>query len=270
MMRRSKGQSFMSGAFVFPGGKLDGGDLDPAISSCVHGLAPPDAKHGLQEPGIPDDFGLGLYMAAVRETFEEAGVLLAYAPGGALVDLQDPITSQKFLRYRQELHDKSLDMPALSRREGLRYALDLLYPYAHWITPDIESRRFDTRFFIALLPPSQTPVHDMQELSESRWLTPGMALSEQRAGRFLLMPPTLKIIEEMAGFASLPDLIASIPGREIRPILPQVSVTPAAITVKLPHDPEYTLEAHRHPARPGETSRIILENGLWRTARLEA
>lgn len=202
LMRRHRKQAFMGGAHVFPGGGLDEADADPELAAYIDGVTAAAARRLLQEPDLPDAGGLAFFIAAIRETFEEAGVLLARDTSGRPVDLTDPDKVARFASYRLDLHGHRLSLTELARREELRYAPDLLIPYSRWITPGIEPRRFDTRFFLARLPEGQAPVHDRIELSESRWMTPDFALHEHAAGRIVLMPPTLKTIEELCAVST--------------------------------------------------------------------
>ena len=265
LMRRHRNQAFMGGAYVFPGGRLDEADADPELAACIGGLSATDAKRLLQETDLPEATALGLFVAAIRETFEEAGVLLARDVRGSVVDLSAPETAARFAAYRLELHEGRLTLSELARREGLLFAPDLLVPYSHWITPEIETRRFDTRFFLARLPEGQVPVHDRMELTESRWLTPAFALAEHAAGRIVLMPPTLKTIEELLSFSNTGQLFDAARSQRIRTILPEAFRTADGFGIRLPHDSEYTLAAYRQPPRPGETTRIVMEDGTWKT-----
>ena len=265
LMRRRRDQAFMGGAFVFPGGRLDEADKDPALGACTGGLSAADARRLLQEPDLPEATALGLFLAAIRETFEEAGVLLARDASGRLVDLTDPKRATRFAAYRLELHEERLTLAGLAGREGLSYAPDLLIPYSHWITPTIEPRRFDTRFFLARLPEGQAALHDRMELTESRWMTPALALAEHAAGRIVLMPPTLKTIEELQAFSRTGDLFAAARSRRIRTILPEAFRTADSFGVRLPNDAQYSLDAFRQPPCPGETSRVVMQDGVWKT-----
>lgn len=266
LMRRHRNQTFMGGAYVFPGGRLDEGDGHPDLRAHLHGFAPEALAGRLQEPALPSETALGLHLTAIREMFEEAGVLLAVDASGAAVDFHDPETARRFAAYREVLHRGEMTLRDLAVREGLRFALDLLLPYAHWMTPEIESKRFDTRFFIARLPEGQRPVHDEAELTASVWMTPSQALDEHQAGRIVLMPPTLKTVEELAAYRTTAALFDAVQGRAIPPILPQPFTPEGEFGVKLPFDPEYTIEAFKLPPRPGETSRIVTCKGIWRTA----
>jgi 8-oxo-dGTP pyrophosphatase MutT (NUDIX family) len=265
LMRRGRDQVFMGGAHVFPGGRLDAADADPELAACIGGLCAADAKRLLQETDLPEATALGLFVAAIRETFEEAGVLLARDVRGGLVDLSAPETADRFAAYRLELHENRMTLADLARREGLLYAPDLLTLYSHWITPEIETRRFDTRFFLARLPEGQVPVHDRMELTESRWLTPAFALTEHAAGRIVLMPPTLKTIEELLTFSSAGQLFAAARSQRIPTILPDAFWTADSFGIRLPHDSEYTLAACKQLLHPGGSTRIVMENGIWKT-----
>ncbi len=257
----------MGGAFVFPGGRLDEGDCDPDLVSYAHGFTGAEARQRLQAPELDEDKALGLFFAALRETFEECGILLAYQTSGKLIDLAEGETAGRFAGYRLQIHDHSLSLKDLAEREHLSFALDLLTPYAHWVTPDIESKRFSTRFFLARQPPEQLPFHDTIEMTKSQWLSPSEAIDRQRAGKILLMPPTLKTLEELNAFRSQEELFKAARSRPIRTILPETFTTDNGFGVRLPHDPEYTIEAYKQPPRPEETSRIVMRDGLWRTER---
>lgn len=264
LMRRGRNQAFMGGAYVFPGGSLDQADTDPELAVCIGGLDAADARRLLQETDLPDVAALGLFVAAIRETFEEAGVLLARDLDGNTVDLSAPETAARFAGYRPELHESRMSLAELARREGLLYAPDLLTPYSHWITPQIESRRFDTRFFLARLPEGQAPAHDRMELTDSRWLSPAFALAEHAAGRIVLMPPTLKTVEEMLAFPDIGQLFAAARSQPIPTILPDAFWTAGSFGIRLPHDSEYTLAAAQ-PYHPGGSTRIVMEDGIWKT-----
>jgi 8-oxo-dGTP pyrophosphatase MutT (NUDIX family) len=265
LMRRHWDQAFMGGAYVFPGGRLDDTDADPELAACIGGFSAADAKRLLQEMDLPEATALGLFVAAIRETFEEAGVLLARDAYGSLVDLSDPETAARFSCYRLELHEGRLTLAELVRRERLIFAPDHLIPYSHWITPEIESRRFNTRFFLARLPEGQVPDHDRMELTESSWMTPAFALAEHEAGRIVLMPPTIKTIEELLSFPNTAQLFAAARLQRIWTILPEAFRTADGFGIRLPHDSEYTLAACKQRPHPGGSTRIVMEGGIWKT-----
>lgn len=269
IMRRNKKQEFMGGAFVFPGGQLDEADCDPHLAGCAKGLSAEEAKLGLNEPDLPNHKVIGLFFTAVRETFEEAGMLLAAHQSGAEVDFSDSEIHKRFQASRRDLHGGRISLEELAERENIQFTLDLIRPYAHWITPDVQPKRFDTRFLLARLPKGQIPVHDSIEMIESLWITPRDALSESEAGKILLMPPTLKIMEELCEFSSVDELFSAAASREIQPILPQPFSEGDTFGLKLPHDSEYSIEEFKQPHRPQETSRIVMIDGRWKTVRSE-
>lgn len=269
IMRRNKKQDFMGGAFVFPGGQLDDADCDPHLAGCAQGLSVEEAKLGLNEPDLPNHKAIGLFFAAVRETFEEAGMLLAAHQSGAEVDFSDSEIHERFQASRRELHGGKISLKELAERENIQFTLGLIRPYAHWITPDGQPKRFDTRFLLARLPKGQIPVHDSIEMIESLWITTKDALSESEAGKILLMPPTLKIMEELSEFSSVDELFEVAASREIHSILPQPFSEGDTFGLKLPHDSEYSIEEFKQPHRPYETSRIVMIDGRWKTVKSE-
>jgi 8-oxo-dGTP pyrophosphatase MutT (NUDIX family) len=267
LMRRHRAQEFMGDATVFPGGRLDDEDCDPILASYVRGLTPEEARLKLKEPDLSNDRALGLFLAAVRETFEEAGILLATTIGGEWINFEDDGTETRFSEYRLRLHKQELSLRELADQENIRYSLDMLTPYSHWITPRIEGKRFDTRFFLARLPDKQMPIHDSIEMTESIWLTPRDALARCDAGQILLMPPTLKTIEELSGYSSADQLFTTTATRTIYPILPQFFQTADSFGVRLPHDAEYSIGEYKQPIRMDESSRIVMIDGRWKTMR---
>jgi 8-oxo-dGTP pyrophosphatase MutT (NUDIX family) len=269
LMRRHRDQDFMGGAFVFPGGRLDDGDCDPDLVRFSSGFTGAEAKRRLQAPDLPEDRALGLYFSALRETFEEAGVLLAYDSSGNLIDFTQGETAGRFAEYRLQLHQHRLSLRELAEKERVEFALDLLVPYAHWITPEIESKRFSTRFFLARQPAGQLPFHDTVEMTKAQWFAPDEALARQREGQVLLMPPTLITMEELNAYDDADALLSAARSRRIRTILPEAFVTDDGFGIRLPHDPEYGIDAYKQSPRPGETSRVIMKNGKWRTEGAE-
>ncbi|MDY6850937.1 MAG: hypothetical protein SV487_02515 [Thermodesulfobacteriota bacterium] len=269
LMRRHRDQTFMGNAFVFPGGRLDKADLEPGLADYAQGLSAGEARLKLNEPDLSAEKALGLFFAAVRETFEESGVLLAAPAVNGQAEFQYVETDGRFDSCRKKLHEREMSLKELAEKENLLYTLDLLTPYAHWITPEIESKRFNTRFLLARMPRRQVPIHDSIEMTESLWITPQEALTRHEAGGILLMPPTLKTVEELSEFSSSARLVAAAEARKPYPILPQVAPKGDGFVIKLPHDPEYTIEGYKQPPRPEEKSRVGMIDGRWRTLRFE-
>jgi len=264
LMRRHKKQDFMAGAFVFPGGRLDEEDCDVELAQCACEFPPETAKEKLNEPDISDERALGLFFAAVRETFEEAGVLLAYSPDGKLISFTGDKTEERFAEYREKVHEKKISLKELAGKENICYALDLLTPYSRWVTPEPRPKRFDTRFLIARIPEGQSPVHCNIEMTQSLWITPSEAIKQQEAGKILLMPPTMKTIHELNEFNKADELFGKVSPRDIFTILPQPFEVDGGFGVKLPHDPEYTIDGYKQPEQPEKPSRVVFQNGEWR------
>jgi 8-oxo-dGTP pyrophosphatase MutT (NUDIX family) len=258
LMRRHRAQSFMGGAYVFPGGRLDDSDCEPGLAGRSAGLDGAGARRLLREPELSEDRALGLFFCVVRELFEEAGVLLARGVNGKM---------ERLSSYRSRIHGGELTLLEMADIEGLDFALELLVPWAHWITPEIEKKRFNTRFFLAVMPEGQEAAHDEIELTDSLWLTPAEALARHEAGGILLMPPTLKTLEELSGYESASELFEAAAARRIYPVLPQGFKTDDGFGVMLPHDTEYSIEGYKQPERPGETSRIVMSKGCWKAVK---
>lgn len=269
LMRRHARQSFMASAFVYPGGQLDAADCHAGLADFAGGMTAETAKHKLNEPDLSDEKACGLFFAAVRETFEESGVLLARRASGREVDFTDHRVRLRFAEYRTMIHRQEMTLLDLAEKENLVFRLNALKPYARWVTPELEPKRFDTRFFLASMPAGQKPVHDADEMTETLWIAPDKALSRQEAGDILLMPPTLKTLEEMACRSSLRDLLSNASSKNIQPIMPQISAEGDSIVVKFPHDPEYANAALKLPQRPQEMSRVIIQDGRFRALRYE-
>lgn len=192
MARRNVKSGFVGGAYVFPGGRVDASDaIDPA--RCV-GLDEATANSRL---GTAQG-GLAHYVAAVRECFEEAGILLAYDSTGSLLDFGHQDTEDRFKSLRDQLNAGTLSLAELIEREDLRLATDRIAYWSHWITPPGESRRFDTRFFIAHAPERQTAGHDDWELTSSAWVSPTEAIERAHRREWLVIFPTLMNLRALA------------------------------------------------------------------------
>ena len=260
LARRHDSQSFMAGVYVFPGGQLERSDVDIADTILISASVDFQPHALLQDIALTREMALGFYICAIRETFEETGVLFARNASDDSIDFGNAIIQARFAAYRQPLNEGKVTLAEIIRKEDLVVMPELLTPYSHWITPEIVPTRFSTRFFIAEMPHhGQNAVTDKDELTSSLWVTPGDALQMYNAGKIAMMPPTLKTLEEMAEFISLDDLFAAARNRKIYPIMPQ----PMKGGLKLPHDPEYSIERYKQPARTGETSRFLMTGRIW-------
>lgn len=261
LARRHRNQSFMAEAYVFPGGQVATADADRQWNDYVATSASFNPQKSLQDNDLTREVAQSFFVCAIRETFEEAGVLIAQTTGGKSVRFGSDPNSVRFDGYRRELNAGKTTLLDIARKENLLLTLDALIPYAHWITPEISPKRFRTLFFLAKLPESQVATTDCEELTEGLWAAPGEILQKYRANKVMLMPPTLKTLEELTAFSSLDALFTAARSRVIYPILPE----PSGNILKLPHDPEYNIEKYKQPARPDEPSRITFINGIWQT-----
>jgi 8-oxo-dGTP pyrophosphatase MutT (NUDIX family) len=239
LLRRHRKASFMSSTFVFPGGAADPGEDD-------------------------------LRVTAARELFEEAGVLLAQ-PAVA-------ITPATLATWRDALHANETTLPALLAGAGLAIDTDALRYFAHWITPSVEPKRFSAQFFVAELPPGQTPSFDNRETVDEIWVTPAEALA--RAGELRLPPPQVHSFAAMrAAGDDLASLRRSADDRAAapHPIMPRMCPLPAGFALLLPWDPDYATAGtgdtapmpSDHPLARGP-SRFILEDATWKNVHAPA
>jgi len=218
MLRRTQQAKFAGGAYVFPGGALDAADQVPDWANRCVGIDDAEASKLLKlEHG-----GLAYWVAAVRECFEEAGLLLAYDPRGDLIALDQPDVARDFAALREQLIAGTLSFADMCVARDLRLALDRLAYFSHWITAQGNPRRFDTRFFVAVAPPRQIPSHDKTETVAEVWIRPAEALERHRRGDLRLMFPTIKTLEAMARFADTAAVMDHARSPRITlPILPR-------------------------------------------------
>jgi len=204
MLRRHPSTAFGS-VHVFPGGVVDPGDDDPALDEHSPGLDDADASERL---GIPQG-GRAFWVAAVREAFEEAGVLLACTPSGSYVRFDhDSDTEDRFDAHRRALNAGERSFIDVLRAEHLTLALSDVRYFSHWITPEGEPKRFDTRFFLARAPAGQAYAHDDGEIIGSEWVRPADALRRHRAGDFAMIGPTTVSLQDIGRFATSDELLA--------------------------------------------------------------
>jgi 8-oxo-dGTP pyrophosphatase MutT (NUDIX family) len=188
MLQRTHGAAFARGQYVFPGGKVDADDHGEVFEPICDGLddAAASARLGVEHGG------LAWFVAAIRECFEEAGVLLARPIGGDdVIRFDRDGVAARFNELRHLVHDGSLPLAELCERERLTLMVDRMHVVDHWITPVGERRRFDTRFFVARAPDAQEPLHDDGETIASRWVRPDDALRLWQGGELQMFPPTV-------------------------------------------------------------------------------
>lgn len=233
MLRRTAAMRFAPGAYVFPGGSVDPADSSPDI-----GWFGPDPAEFGARLGTSAELARALVCAAVRETFEESGVLLAGAPaGGPLADPSGP----SWEAGRAALTEGILTLAELLASHGLVLRADLLLPWARWITPAGESRRFDARFFAAALPDGQRATGHAAESDHVAWLRPADAIAAARAGEMSLLPPTAATLNDFATAAGggVAGILAE--RRTIEPVQPRLVLADGEVWLEVPDGIGYPL-----------------------------
>lgn len=244
MVQRHRKLQFMGGATVFPGGKLDASDGDAALLAQTD-LSVDDAARQLDEPASPE--ALALFVAAIRETFEESGVLLGAA-------------------------DRALDLDALRAAssapntfgpmvlaEGIRLQASRMVPLSRWVTPIVEKRRFDARFFLAVVEPDTRAAHDHAESIAGAWLTAADAIDRHGRASIDLPPPTLRTLELLLPYTRADDAIAAARASKPRVVSPVFCVPDGDWVLALPGDP---LHPDPGPVIGGPT-RFTAKDARW-------
>jgi 8-oxo-dGTP pyrophosphatase MutT (NUDIX family) len=224
MVVRNHQIDFASGALVFPGGKVDKEDGDPAWTE----LAP-------QIPTAPDR---AFFIAAGRETFEEAGLVLARRRGSD--NILDADAAERLVEtYRAPLLKGELSFADIVRREELALAGDLMVPFAHWITPEMVPKRFDTHFFLVAAPMAQAGAHDGGESTEGIWITPRQALADAGAGTRTLVFATRMNLEKLSRYATVTEAVAVTRSQPIVTVMPKATNTPEGRLLHIPAEAGY-------------------------------
>jgi 8-oxo-dGTP pyrophosphatase MutT (NUDIX family) len=231
LLRRKASMAFAPGGVVFPGGSVDARDADSEVA-----WAGPDIADWGVVLDAPPELARALVCAAVRETFEESGVLLA---GPSAASVVTDTSGADWESDRAALLDRSLSLAELLRRRGLVLRSDLLKPWSRWITPVLEQRRFDARFFAAALPSRQQTRDVGGEAAAVAWLGPADAIAAARRQEILLWPPTAVTLAELGGCASVPEVLAA--PRVLTPVLPGVLLADGAAWLTLPPSLDYPL-----------------------------
>ena len=235
MLRRTAAMKFAPGAYVFPGGSVDPADYDGEAGW----QGPSPAEFGARL-GASAEVARALVCAAVRETFEESGVLLAGAPGGG--PLAAP-SGPSWEADRMAVAAGTLTLAGLLSRRGLVLRADLLVPWARWITPEGEPRRFDARFFAAALPDGQEAVGHEAEADHVAWLRPADAIDSAKAGELSLLPPTATTLGDFASAVAAGAGLAGILGtrRVIEPVQPRLVLEDGTAWLVIPDEVGYPL-----------------------------
>ncbi len=212
LLQRNARSAFLPGAHVFPGGAVEEADFAPAMAGLCRGMGFDLARRIIGDTSPPER-SLGFFVAAIREAFEESGILLA-----GNVTRQHCLDEKPIALWSEGRAEVNADpslFAARLRDRGLELATDRLLYFAHWITPDALPIRFDARFFVAAVPSGQDASPDGEETVSARWISPREALVEHRQGRIMLAPPTFHSLGELAVFRSAEEVISATRGRRV-------------------------------------------------------
>ncbi len=243
MVRRHIMSDFVPDVYVFPGGSVKPSDRD---AETTPGLCIPSEEAERTETAL----GTGLRVAAIRELFEEAGVLIAEQDGQMLrVSAQE---TEKIAGYRARLQKNETTLAELAWQERLALATQRLTLFAHWITPEPMPKRFDTFFFLAEAPMEQQASHDQLETSAGTWIQPGEALARSEQGDFPLVFATIHQLRDLAKFTSAAQAVEQLRGKVIPTITPRATMRSGQIEIFLPGEPGYDeLGAGQEPSHEG-------------------
>lgn len=238
MLRRNLNSDFVGGAYVFPGGAVDTDDSHQDLEAICEGLTDIEAATRLElDPPVG---GLAYWVAAIRESFEEAGVLLAYTASGEIIDLHDSATAERFVLHRKSVDTAERSLFDVCVEENLRLAVDGIQYFSHWITPVGPPRRYDTRFFVARAPERQSPLHDDRETIANIWVRPSDALERHRRDELELIFPTIRNLEAIADYKTADELLeAAARERSIAAIQPRIVMDDSGVHILVPGDPGY-------------------------------
>jgi len=238
LMRRASTMAFAAGMHVFPGGRIDPEDRDIDVAW---------ATHALDHARMTADEGQarGLVVGAVREVFEETGVLLAVDSDG-----RTPVEDDAWEDDRRRVAESSRALADVHARRRLRFDPGLLPLWTHWVTPEIESKRYDVRFFVAAVPPGQRVRDVSGEADAVLWTSPAAALADYARGDLAMLPPTVATLADLAGMPHAAAVVAAAEGRDVRPLMPRprlnddgsiawevIDVRDGSVVVSLPSEP---------------------------------
>lgn len=233
LMRRNRNAGFVPGAYVFPGGRVDGTDATPDALARLDGLSAEQAERRLDLVAA-DPPAIAYYLAALREAFEETGILIGRGPGGGspACAAADPEVD----RVRDDVMEDRLGFGEALDLLGCRIDGRSVEYLAHWITPVAEPRRYDTRFFAARVADDAEPIVDPREMTDALWATPGAALERYHGGSLPMVFPTIKTLEQLSGFQDVDTALERIGSAPVRTILPSLVITPTGVGLELDED----------------------------------
>ncbi|KDN77848.1 NUDIX hydrolase [Streptomyces olindensis] len=232
MLRRRASMAFAGGAYAYPGGGVDPRDDDHHVR-----WAGPTRAWWADRLGVDETAAQAIVCAAVRETYEEAGVLLAGPAPDAVVG---DTTGADWEADRAALVARDLSFAEFLDRRGLVLRSDLLGAWTRWITPEFEARRYDTFFFVAALPEGQRTRNASTEADRTVWIAPGEAAAGYDRGELLMMPPTIATLRQLTAYETAARALAAAPGRDLTPVLATARLVDGEIVLSWPGHDEFT------------------------------
>ena len=234
LLRRNRATGFVPGAYVFPGGRVDAADGEDALAECWDGLTCEDAEGRLGLGPDADPPAIAYYGAAVREAVEETGLLPGVvAARGAGAEGGGELSGKAVRDAREALLGEGVPFARVLRRLGTRLDGAAIEYIAHWVTPVVEPRRYDTRFFAARVPRGVAAVYDEREMTDAVWLTPRAALARHRDGRLPMIFPTIRTLEDLCDFATVDGLLAYYRSRVITRVQPEIVRTATGVALRV-------------------------------------
>ncbi|MFH8465428.1 NUDIX hydrolase [Streptomyces sp. NPDC017991] len=232
MLRRRASMAFAGGAYAYPGGGVDPRDDDHHVR-----WAGPTRAWWASRLGVDEASAQAIVCAAVRETYEEAGVLLA---GPAADTVVGDTTGDDWETDRAALVARDLSFAEFLDRRGLVLRSDLLGAWTRWITPEFEPRRYDTFFFVAVLPEGQRTRNASTEADRTVWIRPSEAMDGYDRGDLLMMPPTIATLRQLGAYGTAAEALAAAPGRDMTPVLAQARLVDGELVLSWPGHDEFT------------------------------
>lgn len=205
LTRRPEEMRFLGGFYVFPGGTVHVSDYSAPILQRCRGISGQQARRMLGSHYEPDE-ALGHWVAVVRELFEEVGVLLCVDENGTAIDVGDPPVKKRIEHARQAIVREQLDFGDFLDAENLFCDLTKTNYFDHWVTPEIYSMRFDTRFYISVLPAAQSALNRSEEVTHSLWIKAGAALARMDRRDFPILPPTTTVLQRLSRLSTWDQL----------------------------------------------------------------
>ncbi|MGI5197064.1 NUDIX hydrolase [Streptomyces sp. CA-288835] len=232
MLRRRASMAFAGGAYAYPGGGVDPRDDERQIR-----WTGPTRAWWASRLGVDETSAQAIVCAAVRETYEEAGVLLAGPTPDSVVG---DTTGDDWEADREALVARDVSFAEFLERRGLVLRSDLLGAWTRWITPEFEPRRYDTWFFVAALPEGQRTRNASTEAESTVWIRPGEAADAYDKGDLLMMPPTIATLRQLRSYATAAEALAAAPGRDLAPVLAQARLENGELVLTWPGHDEFT------------------------------